>query len=245
MVKKFLKRPEHIRQIASLNKAATERADEISRLNQTVGERDGQIHQSLFSNSWRLTLPLRLFRRNLIEPFYRFVHRKISASASGLWRRLPLSNQIKQKLKNSLFTRLPFVFRGTQAYGRWYTLNAPTSISTIQDFPKTGPLVSVVVPVYNAEPRLLEAMVMSVRSQTYENWELILWDDGSPQSECRQTLKKLAENDIRIQFFRGITNKGISGATNAAVSEAHGKFVALLDQDDLIHPNALAHCVLE
>ncbi|PYV62769.1 MAG: hypothetical protein DMG97_39540, partial [Acidobacteria bacterium] len=64
---------------------------------------------------------------------------------------------------------------------------------------RTGPRISIVVPVYNTPGSYLEALIDSVRSQLYQNWQLCLADDASPEPHVRQILERAASTDSRIQ----------------------------------------------
>jgi GT2 family glycosyltransferase len=105
------------------------------------------------------------------------------------------------------------------------------------------PRVSVITPVYNTDPRWLRRCVESVRGQTYPEWEHCLADDGSTDPETLRTLDGLAAVDPRIKVTRLSRNAGISAASNAALSLASGDFVALLDHDDELAPDALFEVV--
>ena len=100
-------------------------------------------------------------------------------------------------------------------------------------------LFSIVVPVYNTEPHLLDKAVSSVIKQVYSNWELILCDDASNSSETLRLLELLPKRDSRIRVIRNRVNRGISATTNACVKLAKGKFIVLLDHDDEIYLDAL------
>lgn len=102
-----------------------------------------------------------------------------------------------------------------------------------------GPLISVVVPVYDTDPDLLRAAVDSVRAQLYPRWELCLADDCSPAAQTRVCLDEVAGSDERIRVHRRTTNGGIARATNDALAMATGEFVAFMDHDDLLAPHAL------
>ncbi len=104
------------------------------------------------------------------------------------------------------------------------------------------PLVSVVTPVYNTDPRWLRACIESVRRQAYPNWELCLADDGSTRAETRAVLHEY-EGDPRIKVTMLAANGGIAVATNEALKLAHGEFVAFLDHDDELTPDALFEMV--
>lgn len=105
------------------------------------------------------------------------------------------------------------------------------------------PLVSVVMPVYEPDARLLARALRSVRRQMYPAWELIAVDDGSPSRAAERVLRRFARRDERIRFERSAANEGISRATNRGVALARGEFVALIDQDDLLRPEALLETV--
>ncbi len=106
--------------------------------------------------------------------------------------------------------------------------------------PANEPKVSVIIPCYNSNLTYLGACVDSVLSQSYLNWELILADDGSPDKTTWPALVQFAERDNRIRAIKFDTNTGISQATNNAVSHAAGEYLAFVDHDDVITPNALS-----
>jgi glycosyltransferase involved in cell wall biosynthesis len=105
------------------------------------------------------------------------------------------------------------------------------------------PLVSVVTPVYNTDARWLRACIESVRSQAYPNWELCLADDGSTRAETRSVLREY-EGDPRIKIKMLAANGGIAAASNEALTLAEGEFVAFLDHDDELTPDALFEMVV-
>ncbi len=94
--------------------------------------------------------------------------------------------------------------------------------------------ISVIVPVYNAE-EYLKNCIMSVVRQTYDNWELILVDDGS--SDGSLSIADLAaEKDERIRVIHQ-KNAGPGAARNRGIKEALGDYVVFLDSDDYIDKN--------
>ena len=97
---------------------------------------------------------------------------------------------------------------------------------------------SVVVPVYNPDIPYLDAMIKSVQTQSYPNWELCIADDLS-RPEVRDFLTQKAAQDARIRLVLRGENGHISRATNSAIDVATGDFIALLDHDDLLDPDAL------
>ena len=106
------------------------------------------------------------------------------------------------------------------------------------------PLISVIVPVYNTDPKFLDVCIQSVLDQYYENWELCLYDDASTDGatiECLQKWQNLG--DARVKTAFGTLNRHISLASNEAISMATGEYVAILDHDDELAPVALFETV--
>ncbi len=101
------------------------------------------------------------------------------------------------------------------------------------------PLISIVMPVYNAEPNWLAEAIDSVRNQLYPHWELCIADDRSTSAAVRPVLERYAAIDSRIKVFRRPVNGHISEASNSAIELATGDWMALLDQDDLLSEDAL------
>ena len=93
-------------------------------------------------------------------------------------------------------------------------------------------LVSVIVPIYKVEKYLNEC-VESIINQTYKNLEIILVDDGSPDS-CPQICDDYALKDSRIKVIHK-KNGGLSDARNCGIKAADGEWIAFVDGDDLIH----------
>lgn len=101
-----------------------------------------------------------------------------------------------------------------------------------------GPWLSIVVPVYNAPARYLDDLVRSFAAQGEAGVELILSDDASSAPETRRWLERPPADDA-IRIVRNAENGGIARATNAGLAQATGRWVTLLDHDDLIAPHAL------
>ena len=96
-------------------------------------------------------------------------------------------------------------------------------------------LLSVIVPVYNAE-KWLEETINSILSSTYTNLEVICVDDGSKDNSA-EIIKKISEKDSRVKYFLK-TNGGVSDARNFGIKKANGEYVAFLDADDIVLPKA-------
>jgi hypothetical protein len=101
------------------------------------------------------------------------------------------------------------------------------------------PAVSVLTPTYNSA-RFLGQAISSIRSQTFEDWELIVVDDGSTD---RTTDVLHDVQDARLRVITHDRNRGIVAARNTAVAAARGEFIAVLDADDVALPNRLAQQV--
>ena len=92
----------------------------------------------------------------------------------------------------------------------------------------THPLVSIITPVYNGE-KYLEETLLSVFSQTYKHWELIVVDDGSTTDACAKICQKYPD---KLNYIRQ-ENRGPNAARNEGIHRAKGEFVAFMDADDL------------
>ena len=101
--------------------------------------------------------------------------------------------------------------------------------------------LSVVMPVYNTEPLLLDRSVGSLLDQEYRDLELILVDDGSGEQTARR-LDQLSEQDTRIRVIRQ-ENQGASAARNAGIRAASGRFLTMMDADDAILPEAYGQTI--
>ncbi len=103
---------------------------------------------------------------------------------------------------------------------------------------------SVLMPVYSPKPRQLRAAVDSVLSQLWPHWELCMADDASPDPAVRPLLEELARLDPRIRVTFRPENGNIATASNSALEMARHPYTALLDQDDLLTPDALLEVAL-
>ena len=101
------------------------------------------------------------------------------------------------------------------------------------------PLISVLLPVYNTDEAWLRKCLDSVLSQIYPHWELCIADDASTLPHVRSILEEYRNGDGRVRLVFRETNGHISAASNSALSLAAGDYVALLDHDDELTPDAL------
>ncbi|WP_277187165.1 glycosyltransferase family 2 protein [Caballeronia sp. BR00000012568055] len=101
------------------------------------------------------------------------------------------------------------------------------------------PLVSIVVPVYNPPVDYLREMIESVLAQAYPYWELCIADDASSAPQIAPLLRDYAMRDSRIKLAMRSENGHICAASNSAIELATGRFIALLDHDDVLPHHAL------
>ena len=99
--------------------------------------------------------------------------------------------------------------------------------------------LSIVMPVYNTPKEWLIEALNSVLAQWSANWELICVDDASPERHVRDILLAASRHDPRIHVVHLPRNGGIAAATNAGIRLAQGEYVAFMDHDDVIEPDAV------
>ena len=104
-----------------------------------------------------------------------------------------------------------------------------------------GPLVSVVIPAYNAAASLAEA-VASVQRQSLAEFEILIVDDASRDGTL-EAARRLAAGDRRITVIAAGENRGPAAARNLGLAAAKGAWIALLDADDAYQPERLARLV--
>mgnify|MGYP003969740401 CR=1 FL=1 len=98
-------------------------------------------------------------------------------------------------------------------------------------------LISIITPSYNSS-KFISQTIESVLSQTYENWEMIIVDDMSPDNS-NEIIEEFIEKDSRIKVIKLEKNSGPAVARNRAIKEANGRYIAFLDADDLWMPEKL------
>lgn len=110
--------------------------------------------------------------------------------------------------------------------------------SNIIDKENEKPLISIIVPIYNAEI-YLDKCIKSILNQSYDNFELILVNDGSADNSAN-IVKKYMENDKRIIYLNQ-KQSGVSAARNNGINNAHGDFITFIDADDMIEKDYLEY----
>ena len=102
---------------------------------------------------------------------------------------------------------------------------------------KSVPLISVIMPVYNGDKYIAEA-IDSILSQTWKNLELVICDDCS-SDDSLAIARSYSANDQRVKLIRNIENKGIADTLNLLIAETSGEFIARMDADDACTPDRL------
>lgn len=162
---------------------------------------------------------LNLFR-NVITAFSNEPFRYVIAK---IWRRISNSlNSTKQIHYSEYDVELSLTLKDAIDF---------TENSKVPD----APFISFITPVYNPEPTHLLEMLDSVYEQSSSNWELCIHDDGS-HPHIVDILKAAQSKDVRIKLSLGEKNQGIVTASNKAIKQSSGSYIAFLDHDDRLHP---------
>ena len=136
----------------------------------------------------------------------------------------------------------------TTEYQKWFEQHRPSApdLDRMRDDARTfgsHPLISIITPVFDTPVKRLEEAVQSVLAQAYENWELVLIDDGSSDPDLLRVLPHLAGRDRRVVTASLGKHEGISAASNRGLELARGEWVTFLDHDDVLEPDALFRIV--
>ncbi|NBK97641.1 MAG: glycosyltransferase [Erysipelotrichia bacterium] len=118
--------------------------------------------------------------------------------------------------------------------------NKEDILNQISNF-RNKPLLSIIIPVYNVDPKWIDLTIKSIERQTYEKWEICLADDASSNADTVRYLKELSNSKIKL--CRLEKNSGISNASNAAFDIASGDYIILMDNDDELREEALFEVV--
>ncbi len=134
-------------------------------------------------------------------------------------------------------------------YDFWIEAHTPRAIdlkhmSEVVPLLPYQPTISILVPAYETPEAYLRLMLDSVIAQVYQHWELCIIDDASPSPVVAEVIQGYASREARIKFGRRVANGHISRASNDALELATGDFVALLDHDDTLAPEALFRFVM-
>ncbi len=146
------------------------------------------------------------------------------------------------------YTYIPVSEEDLEKQRKWYRslLNDPSKSKML-------PHISILVPCYNTNRKFFKEMVDSVRNQTYGKWELILAEapvvieqgnNRAMRYPLSADIEKYIAIDGRIRYVRLKNNAGISSNTNGALDVAKGDYIALLDHDDVLTPDALCEVAI-
>lgn len=259
-------------EIAELQGKDRVRGSELKRIQVLLSERENvctslqnELHAVKNSRSWRVTAPLR-YSLNSARKSYRLLvlMRSVVAAQGGIGRTFSKAKSIYKKsgvqgirhrLHTALYSPLSNASVGANLsdrndYSEWVrrydvlTQEHSDVLRNRVDSMQSKPLISVVMPVYNADPGWLSDAIESVRAQIYPYWELCIADDASPDHSSRPLLEHYARTDSRIKVVFREQNGHISAASNSALELVTGDWVVLLDHDDLLAKHAL-FCVAD
>ena len=225
-----------------------ELTEENIRLSQTITE----IQNSL---SWKVTTPLRklLPRTISLARLPRSIHR-VAVGLGGYRRSVILAAQQVQRsgfrsaaleLKLLLSKKAHDLDLNHRYHNSFTRYLRPVAVSTCErNSISKDPLFSVIMPTYKPNLEWLKIAIESLQSQSYQNFELIIVDDGNNSQDLRELLAEQERLDPRIRALPLDNNLGISGATNAGISTAKGDLVAFMDHDDILEAHALTMMAL-
>ncbi|MBN2645387.1 MAG: glycosyltransferase [Desulfuromonadaceae bacterium] len=230
------------RQISEKDRQISEKDRQIDDVQQRLIAKEEHLSQVYASRSWKMTGPLRCCAGWLTRPPLSTPLRK----AISAWRYIIHKAPVRRW--KCLVARQHHQSQQS-AYTHWISsheiVNDPqrnTLREQLQHFDKT-PLISVIMPTYNAKVEWLTEAIASVRSQLYPAWELCIADDASTDPAIRPLLERAAAEDMRIKVVFRQQNGHIAAASNSALELASGDYIALLDHDDLLAELALFRVV--
>ena len=175
-----------------------------------------------------------------LEEVLKRVHNKVSYRAvRGLKNTFSKKEQQVEQLskEDALFK--------TQDYDAWLAEYGEVTEKELKDYKSeiaswdNSPKIAILMPVYNPDKSCLVNAIESVKNQVYSNFELCIADDASTESYIREVLQNYIEKDPRIKVTFRDNNGHISAASNSALTLVEADFVALMDHDDLLTPDAL------
>lgn len=155
------------------------------------------------------------------------------------WRRRGPRRTLQRSLRE-LGDLASVLYRGASPYERWLAERLRARLATLGEEDLHGPMISILMPVCDPEPRWLQAAIQSVIAQVYPDWQLCIVNDASEDPRILALLSEWSLRDPRIEIASNRQRHGISRTSNRALSAARGEYVALLDHDDTLSSDALA-----
>ena len=164
-----------------------------------------------------------------------------SQEIDALFDRAQATSKSKQRSsRTSSENPADVAYRSWREYNGQLPKNEQQLISEYLTNLATKPKISIIMPIYHPNLKYLQLAIKSVIAQLYTDFELVLSIDGPQSSEHDMALSTIAESDQRIKIVRLSEHGNISVATTNAANHATGDFLAFMDQDDELTPDALA-----
>lgn len=162
-----------------------------------------------------------------------------------LMKRSPQIRKLAKQAKSRIVQRIDYERSRQEVY------NVSTFYPSIKEYAEqakdqpteTDPLISILLPTYNTPEIYLRECIESILIQSYPKWELCIADDNSPDKNVVEIIREYMAKDERIKLVVRTENGMISESTNSALTIATGKYVGLMDHDDILWPNALHEVV--
>jgi GT2 family glycosyltransferase len=205
-----------------LRKQLVDKEETINTLTQLLAQNESQLRRMTNTIGWRLLSHYGPIKYSYVLPAYNWVRGIFRSSA-------PQSP-------------------GEIHYETWASRsdelrhNPEKAAAKIEQF-AYKPTISIVMPVYNVLKEHLSKALDSVLAQYYPFWELCICDDASTEPDVRKVLERYSAREERIKVAFSENNGGIALASNNALQLATGEFIALLDHDDELPPDALYEVV--
>jgi glycosyltransferase involved in cell wall biosynthesis len=229
--------------------------DVIKQKNQEIQTKDGELKSKILeiewmksSKFWKIKTFYEKFKNPIVKIFKLFKKALVILKRDGLFILIKKIVQfIKMKIINKKYPILSFnseevaisLFNKQQKE----FLKNDIKLEISHFFKK--PLISIIMPVYNTNPKWLILAINSVINQFYENWELCIVDDCSSHEEVKKILKNYLLIDSRIKCHFSEKNEGISVSSNISLKISTGEYIAFLDHDDELTKDALFWVVKE
>ncbi len=211
---------------------------ELKKLQNKVRVLEQELHSINSSRSYKLLRVANVTKKRILKEPIAFPARVAKTVLTDPRRIIRLTKG------NSLDPSIASVIQNRAAhYNRWITENEPGE-DELAEQKKAGqnfkyqPTVSIITPVFDPPVDVLEELIKSVLLQTYPHFELCLGNFGK-NIEVKQILDEYSDQDSRVKVFEFTENKGIADNSNMILEKVTGEFVALLDHDDTLSPDAL------
>jgi glycosyltransferase involved in cell wall biosynthesis len=162
----------------------------------------------------------------------------------------PAARQAARQVKYLLFRMKVLPPTPQSDYARWVQERKPTPAQLESQKSQAAalpyqPLITIIIPVFNPSPPVLQDTLASIAAQTYSHWECRLMDGGSTVPGIGEVLREQAARDPRFRVHTLGENRGISGNINAARPLCRGEFIAVVDHDDLVAPELFFELALK